>query len=93
MLEGDTLETLAVTGVGEYKVSVKVDEKTLSRIVTFPLKVQELTGLKMGTRTISDKKSNGSAANLKGRKNAARFDAQGRALKKQANFQKAFRKN
>lgn len=77
LLEGETLETLAVSGDGEYKVSVKVDERTLSRIVTAPLKVEKTTALKPGAREISRKNSAG-AANMV--KSAQRFDAQGRAL-------------
>jgi len=77
LLEGDTLETLAVMGEGEYKVSVKVDENKLSRIVTFPLKVEKTTALKPGAREVSREKSAG-AANLE--KTGRSFDAQGRAL-------------
>ena len=73
MLEGDTLETLAISSVGEYKVSVKVDEKTLSRIVTSTLDLQESTGLKPNAR-MREK-----TLNL--RHSEQRFDARGRVLK------------
>lgn len=77
LLDGETRETLEVSEVGEYKVSVKVDEKTLSRIVTAPLKVEKTTALKPGARVAHD--NSAGAANLA--KPARRFDAQGRALK------------
>lgn len=77
LLDGETLETLVISGDGEYKVSVKVDEKTLSRIVTAPLKVEKTTALKPGAREIARDNSAG-AANLA--KPERRFDAQGRAL-------------
>ena len=77
LLEGETLETLAVTGEGEYKVSVKVDEKTLSRIVTSPLKVEKTTALKPGAREMLRERSAGDANMAK---SARRFDVQGRAL-------------
>lgn len=76
LLEGETLETLAVSGDGEYKVSVKVDEKSLSRIVTAPLKVEKTTALKPGARVA--RKNSAGAANMV--KSVQRFDAQGRAL-------------
>lgn len=76
LLEGETRETLDVSEVGEYKVSVKVDENTLSRIVTAPLKVEKTTALKPGARVAHD--NSAGAANLA--KPAQRFDAQGRAL-------------
>ena len=76
LLEGETRETLDVSEVGEYKVSVKVDEKTLSRIVTAPLKVEKTTALKPGARVAHD--NSAGAANLA--KPAQRFDAQGRTL-------------
>lgn len=76
LLDGETLETLEVSEVGEYKVSVKVDENTLSRIVTAPLKVEKTTALKPGARVAHD--NSAGAANLA--KPAQRFDAQGRAL-------------
>ena len=87
MLEGDTLETLAISGVGKYKVSVKIDEKNLSRIVTSPLNVQETTGLKPNLRAseIREKES----ANLN-RRSEQRFDASGRALQKQRKYQKIY---
>jgi hypothetical protein len=77
LLDGETLETLAISGDGEYKVSVKVDERTLSRIVTAPLKVEKTTALKPGVREIARERSAG-AANMA--KSAQRFDAQGRVL-------------
>ena len=77
LLDGETLETLAISGDGEYKVSVKVDERTLSRIVTAPLKVEKTTALKPGARVA--RKNSAGAANMA--KSAQRFDAQGRALK------------
>ena len=76
LLEGETRETLDVSEVGEYKVSVKVDENTLSRIVTAPLKVEKTTALKPGARVAHD--NSAGAANLA--KPARRFDAQGRVL-------------
>lgn len=76
LLDGETRETLEVSEVGEYKVSVKVDENTLSRIVTAPLKVEKTTALKPGARVAHD--NSAGAANLA--KPARRFDAQGRAL-------------
>ena len=87
-MEGDTLETLAIKSVGKYKVSVKVDEKTLSRIVTAPLKVEKTTSLKPGVREISRKNSSDAATNLA--KPVQRFDARGRALKTQSSFQKVY---
>ena len=76
LLDGETLETLEVSEVGEYKVSVKVDERTLSRIVTAPLKVEKTTALKPGDRVA--RKNSAGAANMA--KSVQRFDAQGRAL-------------
>lgn len=87
LLEGDTLETLAIKSVGKYKVSVKVDEKTLSRIVTAPFDVQETTGLKPDVR-VSEMRENASA-NLS-RRLEVQFDARGRALKTQNVFQKVY---
>ena len=89
LLEDDTLETLTVSGVGKYKVSVKVDEKSLSRIVTAPLDVQETTGLKPNIRAseIREKES----ANLN-RRSEQRFDASGRTLQKQRKYQKVYSK-
>ena len=80
LLEGDTLETLAVSGVGKYKVSVKVDEKSLSRIVTAPLDVQETTGLKPNIRATEIRENE--SVNLN-RRSEQRFDASGRTLQKQ----------
>ena len=77
LLEGETRETLEVSEVGEYKVSVKVDEKTLSRIVTAPLNVEKTTALKPGARVAHD--NSAGVANMA--KSVRRFDAQGRALK------------
>ena len=89
LLEGETLETLAVSGDGEYKVSVKVDEKSLSRIVTAPLKVEKTTALKPGARVA--RKNSAGAANMA--KSAQRFDAQGRALNARGpSHQKVYRK-
>ena len=76
LLEGETRETLEVSEVGEYKVSVKVDERTLSRIVTAPLKVEKTTALKPGARVA--RKNSAGAANMA--KSVQRFDAQGRTL-------------
>jgi hypothetical protein len=87
LLKGDTLETLAIKSVGKYKVSVKVDEKTLSRIVTAPFDVQETTGLKPDVR-VSEMRENASA-NLS-RRLEVQFDARGRALKTQNVFQKVY---
>ena len=87
MLEGDTLETLAISGVGKYKVSVKIDEKSLSRIVTAPLDVQETTGLKPNIRA-SEIRENESV-NLN-RRSEQRFDASGRTLQKQRKYQKIY---
>lgn len=90
LLDGETLETLAISGDGEYKVSVKVDEKSLSRIVTAPLKVEKTTALKPGAREISRKNS---AGNANMAKSAQRFDAQGRALNARGpSHQKVYRK-
>ena len=89
LLEGETLETLAVSGDGEYKVSVKVDEKSLSRIVTAPLKVEKTTALKPGARVA--RKNSAGAANMV--KSVQRFDAQGRALNARGpSHQKVYRK-
>lgn len=79
LLEGDTLETLAISGVGKYKVSVKIDEKTLSRIVTASFDVQEKLGLP-GMR------KNG----IRGRAKQ-QFDARGRAVKTRGtSYQKVY---
>ncbi len=87
LLEGDTLETLAISGAGEYKVSVKIDEKSLSRIVTTPFDVQETTGLKPDVRAGEMRED--ALANLY-RRLEQRFDARGRALKTQNVFQKVY---
>lgn len=87
MLEGDTLETLAIKSVGKYKVSVKVDEKTLSRIVTAPLDVQEESGLKPNIRANEMRED---ASTDLSRRLERRFDARGRALKTQSSFQKVY---
>lgn len=87
LLEGDTLETLAVSGVGKYKVSVKVDEKSLSRIVTAPLDVQETTGLKPNIRATEIRENE--SVNLN-RRSEQRFDASGRTLQKQRKYQKIY---
>jgi lysophospholipase L1-like esterase len=76
LLDGETLETLAISGDGEYKVSVKVDERTFSRIVTAPLKVEKTTALKPGARVA--RKNSAGAANMA--KSVQRFDAQARTL-------------
>ena len=76
LLEGETRETLEASEVGVYKVSVKVDENTLSRIVTAPLKVEKTTALKPGARVAHD--NSAGVANMA--KSARRFDAQGRVL-------------
>lgn len=90
LLDGETLETLEVSEVGEYKVSVKVDEKTLSRIVTAPLKVEKTTALKPGAREIARENSAG-VANMA--KSVQRFDAQGRVLNARGpSHQKVYRK-
>lgn len=89
LLDGETLETLAISGDGEYKVSVKMDERTLSRIVTVPLKVEKTTALKPGARVT--RKNSAGAANMA--KSAQRFDAQGRALNARGpSHQKVYRK-
>ena len=89
LLEGETLETLEVSEVGEYKVSVKVDERTLSRIVTAPLKVEKTTALKPGARVA--RKNSAGAANMA--KSVRRFDAQGRTLNARgSSHQKVYRK-
>lgn len=89
LIDGETLETLVVTGVGEYKVSVKVDEKTLSRIVTAPLKVEKTTALKPGARVARE--NSAESANMA--KPERRFDAQGRALNARGpSHQKVYRK-
>ncbi|MBQ3779907.1 MAG: GDSL family lipase, partial [Fibrobacter sp.] len=90
LLEGETRETFEVSEVGEYKVSVKVDENTLSRIVTVPLKVEKTTALKPGAREIARERSAG-AANMA--KSVQRFDAQGRVLNARGpSHQKVYRK-
>ncbi len=89
LLEGETRETLEASEVGEYKVSVKVDENTLSRIVTAPLKVEKTTALKPGARVA--RKNSAGAANMA--KSVQRFDAQGRALNTRGpSHQKVYRK-
>jgi lysophospholipase L1-like esterase len=89
LLDGETRETLVVTGEGEYKVSVKVDEKTLSRIVTAPLKVEKTTALKPGARVARERSAG--VANMA--KSAQRFDAQGRVLNARGpSHQKVYRK-
>lgn len=88
LLEGDTLETLAISGAGKYKVSVKFDEKSLSRIVTAPLDVQETTGLKPNIRAGRDNGAfEGASAGFRAEQ---RFDANGRSLKTQCIFQKVY---
>ena len=87
MLEGDTLETLTISSVGKYKVSVKVDEKSLSRIVTAPLNVQETTGLKPNIR-VGDLHEN----NPMELKSEHHFDVRGRVLNVQNKFQKVYSK-
>ncbi len=87
MLEGDTLETLAISGAGEYKVSVKIDEKSLSRIVTAPLNVQETTKLKPDVR-VGDLHEN----NPMELKSEHHFDVRGRVLNVQNKFQKVYSK-
>ena len=90
LLEGETLETLVVTGEGEYKVSVRLSANAHSRIVTAPLKVEKTTALKPGVREIARENSVG-VANMA--KSAQRFDAQGRALKVRGpSHQKVYRK-
>ncbi|MBP5769488.1 MAG: GDSL family lipase [Fibrobacter sp.] len=90
VLKGDTLETLSINSVGKYKVSVKVDEKSLSRIVTAPLNVQETTGLKPNIRTGRDNDAlEGASA---GFRTEQQFDANGRTLKKSGKHQKSFSK-
>ena len=84
LLEGDTLETLAISGVGKYKVSVKVDEKSLSRIVTETLDLQERTALKPNARVRENASTNST------RRLEQRFDARGRALQKQRKYQKIY---
>ncbi|SOD13454.1 Lysophospholipase L1 [Fibrobacter sp. UWB16] len=89
LLEGETRETLEASEVGEYKVSVKVDENTLSRIVTAPLKVEKTTALKPGARVAHD--NSAGTANLA--KSVQRFDAQGRTLNARGpSQQKVYRK-
>ena len=88
-VEGETLETLVVTGEGEYKVSVRLSANAHSRIVTAPLKVEKTTALKPGARVAHD--NSAGAANLA--KPAQRFDAQGRALNARGpSHQKVYRK-
>ena len=90
LLEGETLETLVVTGEGEYKVSVRLSANAHSRIVTAPLKVEKTTALKPGVREIARENSVG-VANMA--KSAQRFDAQGRALNTRGpSHQKVYRK-
>ena len=85
LLEGETLETLVVTGEGEYKVSVRLSANAHSRIVTAPLNVQEKTWLKPKNRVSGGLEN---AAVL--RRLEQQFDANGRTLKKQNKFQKIF---
>ncbi len=87
MLEGDTLETLTISSVGKYKVSVKIDEKSLSRIVTAPLNVQETTELKPNIR-VGDLHEN----NPMELKSEHHFDVRGRVLNVQNKFQKVYSK-
>ena len=87
MLDGDTLETLAISGVGKYKVSVKIDEKSLSRIVTATLDLQERTALKPNGR-VSEKASTNFS-----QRSEQRFDACGRTLKTPLKYQKVYRKH
>ena len=69
-------------------VAVKVDEKTLSRIVTAPMDVQETTGLKPNIRTSE------SCENARNFRNFEQsFDAGGRALKTTRKYQKVYRKH
>ena len=89
LLEGETLETLVVTGEGEYKVSVRLSANAHSRIVTAPLKVEKTTALKPGARVVRE--NSAGAANMA--KSAQRFDAQGRALNARGpSHQKVYRK-
>ena len=89
LLEGETRETLEASEEGVYKVSVKVDENTLSRIVTAPLKVEKTTALKPGARVA--RKNSAGAANMA--KSVQRFDAQGRTLNARGpSHQKVYRK-
>ena len=85
LLEGETLETLVVTGEGEYKVSVRLSANAHSRIVTAPLNVQEKTWLKPKNSVGGGLKN---AAVL--RRSEQQFDANGRTLKKPNKFQKIF---
>ena len=90
LLEGDTLETLAISSVGKYKVSVKIDEKSLSRIVTAPLDVQVTTGLNPHVRAGHD---NGALEGAPALYRIERhFDVRGRALQKQRKYQKIYSK-
>ena len=89
LLDGDTLETLTVSSVGKYKVSVKIDEKSLSRIVTAPLDVQETTGLKPNAHA-GEMREKSFANSL--RQSKQHFDARGRALEKQRKYQKIYSK-
>ena len=89
LLEGDTLETLALSGVGKYKVSVRLSANAHSRIVTAPLKVEKTTALKPGARVVRE--NSAGAANMA--KSAQRFDAQGRTLNARGpSHQKVYRK-
>ena len=89
LLEGETLETLVVTGEGEYKVSVRLSANAHSRIVTAPLKVEKTTALKPGARVA--RKNSAGAANMA--KSVQRFDAQGRTLNARGpSLQKVYRK-
>lgn len=46
-LENETNQTLSISSMGKYKVSVKVDDTTSSRIVSEDLTVSDLTGVKV----------------------------------------------
>ena len=89
MLEGDTLETLTISSVGKYKVSVKVDEKSLSRIVTETFDLQERTALNSNVRV---REMHEGAPTNATRRLELHFDARGRALKTQNKFQKVYSK-
>jgi lysophospholipase L1-like esterase len=87
LLEGETLETLVVTGEGEYKVSVRLSANAHSRIVTAPLNVQEKTWLKPNVR-VGDLHEN----NPMELKSEHHFDVRGRVLNVQNKFQKVYSK-
>lgn len=92
LLEGETLETLVVTGEGEYKVSVRLSANAHSRIVTAPLNVQEKTWLKPNVRDGRNRNMYENVPANVFHRLEQQFDASGRTLKTQNKFQKVYSK-